>query len=149
MPASVDPTRNLPAVVVSKSRNVEPCSLFWDTGGDVPLFGESGLSCSPSSLISFSRANSLFSEIKHYYFSYFYFIFCLFAVSWAAPTAYGGSQARSLIGAVAAGLHQSHSDAGSEPHLRPTPQLTAMPDCQQLSKGRDQTHNLMVPSWIR
>ena len=42
--------------------------------------------------------------------------------------AYGGSQARGLIGAVAAGLRQSHSNAGSEPRLRPTPQLTAMPD---------------------
>lgn len=65
MPASVEPTRSLPAVVVSKSRKVEPCSLFWDTGGDVLLFGESGLSWSLSSLICFSRANSLFSEIQH------------------------------------------------------------------------------------
>ena len=67
MPASVQPTRNLPAVVVSKSRKVEPCSLFWDTVGDVLLFGESGFSCSLSSLICFSRSNSLFSEIKHFY----------------------------------------------------------------------------------
>ena len=47
------------------------------------------------------------------------------AISWAAPTAYGGSQARGRIGAVAAGLRQSHSNAGSEPRLQPTPQLTA------------------------
>ena len=33
-----------------------------------------------------------------------------------------------LIGAVAAGLRQSHSNVGSEPCLQPTPQLTAMPD---------------------
>jgi len=33
----------------------------------------------------------------------------------AAPKAYGGSQARGLIGAVAAGLHHSHSNGGSEP----------------------------------
>jgi len=32
------------------------------------------------------------------------------------------------IGAVAASLRQSHSNLGSEPHLRPTPQLTATPD---------------------
>ena len=32
------------------------------------------------------------------------------------------------IGATAAGLHHSHSDAGSELRLRPTPQLMAMPD---------------------
>ena len=42
--------------------------------------------------------------------------------------AYGGSQARDLIGAVATGLRQSHSNAGSEPRLQPTPQLTATPD---------------------
>ena len=29
-----------------------------------------------------------------------HFFFCLFAISWATPTAYGGSQARGLIGAV-------------------------------------------------
>ena len=40
--------------------------------------------------------------------------------------AYGGFQARVLIGAVAAGLIQSHSNARSVPHLQPTPQLTAM-----------------------
>jgi len=53
---------------------------------------------------------------------------CLFAISWPAPTVYGGSQARSPIGAVATGLCQSHSNSGCEPLLRPTPQLMAMPD---------------------
>ena len=56
------------------------------------------------------------------------FFFGLFAISWAAPATYGGSQARGRIGATAAGLRQSHSNAGSEPHLRPTPQLMAMLD---------------------
>ena len=57
------------------------------------------------------------------------FVFvCLFVFSYAAPAAYGGSQARGLIGAVAAGLHHSHSNAGSKPRLWPTPQLTAMLD---------------------
>ena len=46
----------------------------------------------------------------------------------AAPTAYGSSQTRGQIGAAAAGLHHSHSNARSEPHLQPTPQLMAMPD---------------------
>ena len=45
----------------------------------------------------------------------------------ATPEAYGGSQARGLIGATAAGLRNSHSNAGSESYLRPTPQLIAMP----------------------
>ena len=40
----------------------------------------------------------------------------------------GGSQARGPIGAIAAGLHQSHSTVGSELCLRPTLQLTATPD---------------------
>ena len=65
-------------------------------------------------------------------FLMFYFIFlffCLFLLFlWAAPAAYGGSQARGPIRAVATGLRQSHSNAGSEPRLQPTPQLTATPD---------------------
>ena len=39
----------------------------------------------------------------------FFFFFCLFG---ATPTAYGGSQARVPIRAVAAGLH--HSSVGTE-----------------------------------
>ena len=57
-----------------------------------------------------------------------FFVFCLFAFSRAAPVAYGGAQARGLIGAVAAGLRPSHSNSGSEPRLPPTPQLRATPD---------------------
>ena len=60
---------------------------------------------------------------------YTFFFFCLFAISWAAPAVYGGSQARGrIIGVVATGLHQSHSNAGSELHLQTVPQLTATPD---------------------
>ena len=54
-----------------------------------------------------------------------YILFCLFAFSRAAPAAYGGSQAKDLIGAVATSLHHSHSNVGSELHLPPTPQLMA------------------------
>ena len=46
----------------------------------------------------------------------------------AAPAEHGGSQARGLIRAIAADLRQSHSNAGSEPCLQPTPQLTAKTD---------------------
>ena len=42
--------------------------------------------------------------------------FCLFAFSRAAPTMYGGSQARGLIEDVATNLRQSHSNAGSLTH---------------------------------
>ena len=43
----------------------------------------------------------------------------------AALATYGGSQARGLIGATAAGLYHSHSNARSNPCLRPTLQLMA------------------------
>ena len=42
--------------------------------------------------------------------------------------AYGGSQTRGRIGAVAAGLHHSHSISGSQLRLQLTPQLTARLD---------------------
>ena len=38
----------------------------------------------------------------------------------AAPVAHGNSQARGLIGTVATSLRRSHSNARSEPRLRPT-----------------------------
>ena len=57
-----------------------------------------------------------------------YIYVCLFVFSRAVPAAYGGSQARGLIGAVAVGLHHSHSNAGSQLHLQPTLQLTATLD---------------------
>ena len=57
----------------------------------------------------------------------FWFLFCLFR---ATPVACGSSQARGQIGAAAAVLHHSHSNAGSELCLLPIPQLTAMQDPQ-------------------
>ena len=54
-----------------------------------------------------------------------FFFFLLFRV---APTAYESSQVRSPIGATAAFLCHSHSNAGSEPNLRPIPQVTTMLD---------------------
>ena len=71
------------------------------------------------------------------------FLSCLFAFSRAAPMAYGISQAKGLIGAVAAGLRQSHSNMGSEPRLQQHQILNP------LSKARDRTLNLMIPSQIR
>ena len=52
-------------------------------------------------------------------------IFCLFRTT---PKAYGGSQARSQIRAIAASLRHSHSNSGSRLCLWPARQLTAMPD---------------------
>ena len=50
--------------------------------------------------------------------------------------AYGYSQARGLIKAVATSLRHNHSNMGSELHLRPTPQLTAMPDPGPTERGQ-------------
>ena len=64
-------------------------------------------------------------EICHFLYNLWFLFICLFlvffAISWAAPTAYGGSQARGRIGAIASSLHHNHSNAGSEPRLQPTP----------------------------
>ena len=55
--------------------------------------------------------------------TFFFFWLCR-----AAPAAYGGSQARGPVGAIATSLHHSHSNAGSELHLQPILQRTATPD---------------------
>ena len=61
--------------------------------------------------------------------------FCLYR---AAPAAYGSSQDRGQIRAAAAGIHHSHSHShkGSEPCLRPTPQLMATPDPRPTERGQ-------------
>ena len=53
------------------------------------------------------------------------FVFFFFK---ATGMAYGSSQARGQIRAVAAGLRHNHSNSGSKLCLPPTPQLTAMLD---------------------
>ena len=64
-----------------------------------------------------------------FFILFFFFVFSFFALLVrAAPTAYGGSQARDLNGASTASLQHSHSNAGSEPCLRPTLQLMATLD---------------------
>ena len=52
----------------------------------------------------------------------------------ATPAAYGGSQARGPIRAIAAGLHQSHSNTRSKPRLQPT-YTTAHGDAGSLTHG--------------
>ena len=58
-------------------------------------------------------------------FIYLFVFFCHFR---ATPMAYGGSQARGPIRAVATSLHHSHSHAPPEPCLQPASQLPPMPD---------------------
>ena len=50
--------------------------------------------------------------------------------------AYGSSQARGQIRVVAVGLHHSHSNARSEPHLCPIPKLMATLDPQSVEQGQ-------------
>ena len=70
-----------------------------------------------------SKDNSFFLKSNFLFLLIDWLIDCLFR---AAPTAYGGFQARGSIGAVAVSV--CHSNMGSKPCLRPTPQLTAMLD---------------------
>ena len=78
-------------------------------------------------------------------FLLFFLSFCLFRV---APGAYGGSQARGPIGAVATSLHHSHSNVGSEPRLPSTPQLTAMPILNPLRGQGANPHPQGCPSGL-
>ena len=61
-------------------------------------------------------------------FLFFCLFVCLFLLFRATPMAYGGSQARGLIGAVAASQRQSHRNTRSKPYLQPTLQLPTTPD---------------------
>ena len=83
--------------------------------------------CHYSSPLNYSLLSETFSPPSPLYLHSLFFFF-VFSVFRAAPAAYGGSQARGLIGAVAADLHQRHSNTGSEPCLRPISQLWAMLD---------------------
>ena len=76
------------------------------------------------------------------------FLSFFFSLFMATPMAYGGSQARSPIGAVAEGLHHSHSNSSYEPclHLHHSSRQHWIPD--PLSKARIRTHILMDISWI-
>ena len=76
------------------------------------------------------------AESSFYYFILFYFIYFILLLFTATPMAHDGSQARSLIKAIAACLHHSHSNAGSEPRLQPPPQLTAMLYPQPSKQGQ-------------
>ena len=60
---------------------------------------------------------------------YLFIYLLLFLSSFkATPAAYGSSQAKGRNGAIATGLHHSHSNSGSKPCLQPTPQFMEVPD---------------------
>ena len=73
------------------------------------------------------------------------FFFLLFK---ATLVTCGSFPTRGWIRGTATRLHHSHHNAGSEPGLWSTPQVTPTPDPLPMSEAKDQTHHLMVPSWI-
>ena len=79
------------------------------------------------------------------YFSLFFLLFFFFR---ATPTAYGSSQAKGRIGAVAASLHHSTTmwDPSHICDLHHSSQQCRIPD--PLSKARDQTGILMDASRV-
>ena len=85
--------------------------------------------------------HNIYIYIHTHIYIYIFFLCVCVCVFRAAPMAYGGSQARGLIRAVAASLHHSHSNARFKPHLQPTPQLMAMPDSYP-TEQQDQGSNL-------
>ena len=97
----------------------------------------------------FDFATSLSSFAIVHLFNLFLFVILFYFWSFLGllPVAYGGSQVRGLIGAVAASLRQSHSNVGSEPCLYHSSRQHWM--LNPLSKAREWTRNLMVPSQIR
>ena len=76
-------------------------------------------------------------------------IFFFFGLFRAVPVAYGGSQARSRIRAVAAGLHHSHSNADPSHVCNLHHSSRQRQIFNPLGKAGDQTRNLMVSSRIR
>ena len=84
-----------------------------------------------------------------FFFLSFFFYFFYFLLFRAAPAAYGGSQDRGLIRAIAAGLRHSHSHAGSSHVFDLHHSSRQRQILDPLSKTGDWTRNLMVPSRIR
>ena len=81
----------------------------------------------------------------------FLFPFFFFAFFMAAPTAYGGSQARGQIGAIATGLRHSHSNTGFRILATSATYTTAHSKgwiLSPLSEARDRTCILMNASQI-
>ena len=74
------------------------------------------------------------------------FFFVFFAFSRATPTAYGGSQAKGWNIALATSLHTATQDPSHVCDLHHSSRQRQI--LNLLSKGRDQTRNLMVPSLI-
>ena len=84
------------------------------------------------------------------YFCYTLLLFFLRFLFRATPMIYGSSHSRGQIRAIAANLHHSHSNAGSELHLGPTWQLTAALDPwpTELGQGSKPTSSWILVEFI-
>ena len=78
---------------------------------------------------------------------YFLFLFFFWGEG-PAPIAYGNSQARGWIRAIAASLHQSHSNGRSKPLLWPTPSSWQCWILNPMGEARDQTPVLVNTSQV-
>ena len=78
----------------------------------------------------YHEENTTYSFLSSYDFSLSLSLFFFFFVFFLGPHVRHMEvpQARNLIGAIAAGLHHSHSNTRSELCLQHTAQLTATPD---------------------
>ena len=95
-------------------------------------------------MVSFT-VQKILSSLMSYICLFLPFFFLLFR---ALFVAYGCSQARGWIEAIAAGLRHSHSNIRSEPCLQPTPRFWKCWILNPLGKARDRTHNFMVSGQI-
>ena len=96
------------------------------------------------SLVYSASQRNVVSQIGAFSFLFFSFFFCLFAISWAAPVAHGGSQARGGIRAVARATAMQDPSPIYDLH-HSSRQLRIL---NPLSEARDRTCNLIVPSGI-
>ena len=79
----------------------------------------------------------IFLFFSFFFSSFLSFVFCPFR---AAPATYGVSQARGLIRVVAAGLCQSHSNAGSKPAVPEPQQHRIQASCARATAMQDPSH---------
>ena len=81
--------------------------------------------------------------IYGFFVLFFVFLFCFLG----SHTAYRSSRGRGRIRAPADDLYHSYSNTRFKPHLRPTPQLTAMLDSQP-TKWASEARGEPASSWI-
>ena len=116
-----------------RQRQIQATSAIYTAAcgnaGSLTHWARPGIEPASSRILIGFISTELQRELLKIFFIFLIFIYLFFLLFlWAAPTAYGGSRARGRIGAVVTSLCQRHSNAGSEPRLQPTSQLTATLD---------------------